>query len=212
MTVRIGPAGVPVPVARSATGMAHVDHAAGGRPPARVRPLPAGAGLSVEDEVARRETISALIGDELEALARSELAAGRRVPNREEETSARQLVLDALFGAGALERLLADPGVENITVNGADRVWFDYADGTRRRGPAVAGSDAELVELVRTAGRPRGCGGAALRPGQPRLNVQLPDGSRLFAVMAVTGRVSLSIRRHRFTRVTMHGAGAAGRV
>src|SRR5699024_8756297 len=35
------------------------------------------------------------------------------------------------------------------------------------------------------------------------VNVELPDGSRMFAVMAVTGRPSVSIRRHRFQEVTL---------
>ena len=37
----------------------------------------------------------------------------------------------------------------------------------------------------------------------PRLSLQLPDGSRLFAVMAVTGRPCIAIRRHRFMKVTL---------
>jgi pilus assembly protein CpaF len=35
------------------------------------------------------------------------------------------------------------------------------------------------------------------------LSLQLPDGSRLFAVMAVTGRPCIAIRRHRFMKVTL---------
>src|SRR4029434_6565696 len=37
--------------------------------------------------------------------------------------------------------------------------------------------------------------------GSPSLNLQLPDGSRLFAVMAVTSRPCVAIRRHRFPKV-----------
>ena len=37
--------------------------------------------------------------------------------------------------------------------------------------------------------------------GSPSLNLQLPDGSRLFAVMAVTSKPSVAIRRHRFPKV-----------
>jgi Flp pilus assembly CpaF family ATPase len=41
--------------------------------------------------------------------------------------------------------------------------------------------------------------------GSPAVSVQLPDGSRLFAVMALTagGRPSISIRRHRYLTVTL---------
>lgn len=135
---------------------------------------------------------------------RAELAAGRPSPPGEVEAAASQIALDALLGAGALERLLADPQVENIAVNGADRVWLRYADGSKRRGPAVAGSDEELVELVRVLGARSGLEERRFDRGCPSLNVQLPDGSRMFAAMAVTERVSLSIRKHRFTTVTLH--------
>ena len=161
------------------------------------------AGLVPEDESQRRESVSRLVAEALEHYARAELAAGRPSPGEEVEAAASQLVLDALVGAGALERLLADPAVENIAVNGADRVWLRYADGTKRRGPAVAGSDEELIELVRLLGARAGAEERRFDRGRPSLNVQLPDGSRLFAAMAVTQRVSLSIRKHRFTTVAL---------
>lgn len=161
------------------------------------------AGLPGEEEVQRRETVRRLAGEELESLARAELAAGRAVPGREVEEAATQAVVDALTGAGVLERLLADPGVENITVNGAERVWLRMADGTKRPGPAIAACDEELIELVRLLGARSGVEERRFDRGSPSLNVQLADGSRLFAVMAVTERVSLSIRKHRYTRVTL---------
>src|SRR3546814_18905721 len=48
--------------------------------------------------------------------------------------------------------------------------------------------------------------------GSPSLNVQLPDGSRLFAVMAVTGRPSVAIRRHRFPKVFLEDLVGLGTV
>ncbi|RKN11571.1 CpaF family protein [Streptomyces radicis] len=161
------------------------------------------AGLPPEDEAGRRETVARLVADELERFARTELAAGRPVLGEEDEASVSQLVLDRLLGAGVLERLLADPQVENILVNGADRVWLRCADGSKRRGPAVADSDEELVELVRLLGARSGVEERRFDRGCPSLNVRLPDGSRMFAAMAVTRRVSLSIRKHRFTTVTL---------
>jgi Flp pilus assembly CpaF family ATPase len=82
-------------------------------------------------------------------------------------------------------------------------VWLTYADGTKRRGPAVASCDEELIELVRLLGARSGVEERRFDRGSPSLNLQLPDGSRLFAVMAVTERVCLSIRKHRYTRVTL---------
>ena len=47
--------------------------------------------------------------------------------------------------------LIDDPDIENIDVNGCDRVWVTYADGTKERCQPVADSDEELIELVRSA-------------------------------------------------------------
>ncbi|WP_078900445.1 ATPase, T2SS/T4P/T4SS family [Streptomyces sp. SBT349] len=161
------------------------------------------AGLPPEDESGHRESAGRLVADELERFARAELAAGRPTPEEAAEAAVAERVLDRLLGAGVLERLLADPQVENILVNGADRVWLRCADGSKRRGPAVAGSDAELIELVRLLGARSGVEERRFDRGCPSLSVRLPDGSRMFAAMAVTQRVSLSIRKHRFATVTL---------
>ncbi|MBQ0985876.1 CpaF family protein [Streptomyces sp. F63] len=161
------------------------------------------AGLPAEDEAARRTTVGRLLAEELGAQRRLFLAQGGQILDPAVEQRIAQAVQDAFFGTGSLERLLADSSIENICVNGCDVVWVKDAQGAWRRESPVAGSDAELVETIR--------GLAAQAEGEerrfdravPRLNLQLPDGSRLFAVMAVTGRVSLTIRRHRFPAASM---------
>ncbi|MFD9208745.1 CpaF family protein [Streptomyces sioyaensis] len=161
------------------------------------------AGLPAEDETSRRATVGRLLAEELGAQRRLALAHGSQIVDAAVEERVAQAVTDALFGTGSLERLLANTTIENICVNGCDVVWVKDATGTWRRENPVAASDAELVELVRTLAA--GTGGEERRfdRGMPRLNLQLADGSRLFAVMAVTGRVSLTIRRHRFPAASM---------
>ncbi|MFB6534833.1 CpaF family protein [Streptomyces noursei] len=161
------------------------------------------AGLSAETEAARRSTVDRLLAEELGAQRRLALSYGSRVVDAVVEERVTQAVMDALFGTGRLERLLADTTLENICINGCDVVWVKDASGTWRRESAVAASDAELVELVRTLAASTGDEERRFDRGMPRLNLQLPDGSRLFAVMAVTGRVSLTIRRHRFPAASM---------
>jgi len=139
----------------------------------------------------------------LAAVARERLAAGRRPAPAEVEDQVAQAVLDGLFGLGGLQPLLDDPDIENININGADVVWVRYADGTRARLAPVAASDAELVELIRTVAARVGVEERRFDRGAPRLSIQLPDGSRLFAVMAVTGRPAVSVRRHRYRRVSL---------
>jgi pilus assembly protein CpaF len=109
----------------------------------------------------------------------------------------------ALLGLGGLQRLLDDPRVENIDVNGCDRGFVRYADGRTRQPAPVAACDAELAELIRTVAARAGAGERCFDRADPRLTVQLPDGSRLFAVMAVTRRPCISVRRHRHTRITL---------
>jgi Flp pilus assembly CpaF family ATPase len=98
---------------------------------------------------------------------------------------------------------LEDSSIENINANGADEVFVRYADGTRERVAPVASSDIELIDLVRTLAARVGLEERRFDLASPRLSLQLPDGSRLFAVMAVTGRPCVSIRRHRFMKVTL---------
>lgn len=157
------------------------------------------AGLAAADEQAFGRQ---LIAEALDAEARAALSAGRPVRPAGEEDALAQELFDSLFRLGRLQRLLDDPSIENINANGADCVWVRYADGRREQGEAIAGSDEELVELVRNVGARLGLGERRFDLGSPRLSLQLPDGSRLFAVMAVCARPSLSIRRHRYLKVT----------
>ncbi|MGH3260853.1 MAG: CpaF family protein, partial [Trebonia sp.] len=142
------------------------------------------------------------IADALDARARDTLAAGRPLPTPDEDDTLARAVFDALFRLGRLQHLLDDPSIENVNANGADQVWVRYADGRRARVSPIADSDAELVELLRMAAARLGVGERRFDLGCPRLNLQLPDGSRLFAVMAVAARPCLSIRRHRYLKVT----------
>lgn len=143
-----------------------------------------------------------LIAQVLDRAATDALAAGADVLSAGEEQAVAKAAFDAVFALAGLQPLLDDSSIENINVNGADRVFVRYADGRRERVGPVADSDAELVELVRTLAGRAGLGERRFDLGCPRLSLQLPDGSRLFAVMAVTGRPAVAIRRHRFAKLT----------
>ena len=72
------------------------------------------------------------------------------------------------------------------------------ADGERQQMLPVVDTDEELVELVRLVATRMGRSERRFDAGNPELNVQLPDGSRLFATMEVSARPSVIIRKHRF--------------
>ena len=158
-----------------------------------------GTSFSVEDE---RALGRALIADALDALAREAIASGRAVLASDDEDDLAREVFDALFGMDLLQRLLDDPLVENINANGCDRVFVRYADGRSEQVGPIARSDGELVDLLRTSAARVGNTERRFDTGTPRLSLQLPDGSRLFAVMAVSARPALSVRRHRYLKVT----------
>ena len=120
-----------------------------------------------------------------------------------EEQQVAQAVLDALFGLGRLQALVDDERIENIDVNGCDGVWATYADGSKRLMDPVADSDDELVDLLRSAAGRFGLTERRFDTARPELDLQLPGGARLSAVMAVTARPSVSIRRHRFTDLSL---------
>ena len=151
-----------------------------------------------------------LIAEALERRASDALRSGTSVLGAPEEDELSRAVFDALFRLSRLQRLLDDPEIENINANGADQVWVRYADGRRERVEPVASSDAELEEMLRTAAARVGIGERRFDRGSPRLALQLPDGSRLFALMAVAARPCLSIRRHRYLKVTSDDLVAMG--
>lgn len=128
------------------------------------------------------------------------LVAGRPVgswPPIDEEALVSEVIARVL-GLGGLETLLSDPDVSDIHIRGHDSVWVKLRDGRRERRPAVVESDEELVALIRRAGVRFSRTERRFDAGSPEMNMQLPDGSRLFAVMDVSTRPSLIIRRHRY--------------
>ncbi|HEY4464542.1 MAG TPA: ATPase, T2SS/T4P/T4SS family [Streptosporangiaceae bacterium] len=168
---------------------------------AEQRRLDAAAGIppmSGEDE---RQFARALISQVLEEFARGEITAGRAPFNAQEEEELAEAIHAALFGVGRLQPLLEDQHIENIDINGCDRVFIGYADGREVMGDPVAESDEELVELVQILAAYSGLSSRPFDTANPQLDLRLPDGSRLSAVMDVTLRPAISIRRSRMGKV-----------
>jgi Flp pilus assembly CpaF family ATPase len=156
--------------------------------------------MSAEDE---RQFARAVVGRVLEAHARGEIAAGRTPPSAADEQELADGIHAALFGVGRLQPLLDDPMVENVDINGCDHVFIGYADGREERGEPVAETDDELVELIQTLAAYSGLASRPFDSANPQLDLRLPDGSRLSALMGVCARPSVSIRRARLARVSL---------
>jgi Flp pilus assembly CpaF family ATPase len=156
------------------------------------------APMSGEDE---RQFARAVIAQILEDYARAEITVGRTPPDALAEEAYAAAVHAALFGVGRLQPLLDDPEVENIDINGCDQVFVGYSDGRELPSEPVAETDEELVELIQVLGAYSGLSSRPFDSANPQLDLRLPDGSRLSAVMDVTRRPALSIRRARMGKV-----------
>jgi Flp pilus assembly CpaF family ATPase len=168
---------------RLADARSERDHLGGGR-------------LDHEDE---RQLARQLISDELDALARERLRAGMDPLDATSEQVVADAVLAHALGLARLQPYLDDPDVQDIHVRGCDSTWLKLRDGTRCPGEPVAASDEELIELIRLVAARMGRSERRFDAAAPELNFQLPDGSRLFAVMDVSTRPSLIVRKHLFS-------------
>src|SRR4051812_41079686 len=158
------------------------------------------APMTAEDE---RQFARSLIVQVLEDHARLEISEGREPPSPEDEEAAAAGIHAALFGVGRLQPLLDDPEVENIDINGADRVFVGYADGREELHDPVAESDDELIELIQVLAANVGLTSRPFDSANPQLDLRLPDGSRLSAVMGVCSRPAVSVRRSRLGKVSL---------
>ena len=151
--------------------------------------------LSPEDA---RQLVASLAAGELDRLASDRLARGVDLLHADDELALFGAVMASVVGLGRIQPYLDSPDVSDIHIRGCDSVWLKLHDGSRVPGEPVADSDDELIELVRLVATRMGRSERRFDAANPELNLQLPDGSRLFATMEVSARPSVVIRRHRF--------------
>ena len=152
----------------------------------------------------RAELVRTLVREALDAYATASLRAGVDLLHPDVEGQVAKAVRDALIGLGGLQPLLDDDSIEDIAARGYDTVFVKRANATEWEQVApVADSDAELVELIRRVAARSGNEERRFDRSSPILSCELADGSRLHAVQAVSDRVLLSIRRHRFPVITL---------
>ena len=99
------------------------------------------------------------------------------------------------LAAGPLERLLRDPTVDEILVDGTEPIWVERA-GRLEKTPLRFETDGELREAIERLLTPAG---RRVDEAQPLCDARLPDGSRVNVVLpplAVDGP-ALTVRRFR---------------
>ena len=129
---------------------------------------------------------------------RSERASTNELILSTQEDSLVSEAVSHVLGLGRLDPLLEDDDVTDIHVRGSHPVWLKYRDGRREQAPPIVDSDAELIDLIRRAATRLTRTERRFDTGHPELNLQLPDGSRMFATMDVSTHPSMVIRRHKF--------------
>lgn len=165
--------------------------------------------LTVEDRNyapgARRELTRKLIRDEYDQWLLHEANRGRPAPAVTTEDRIFAAVLAELDGLGRLAPLMARDDVEDIHFEGCEPTMLRMASGQLVPGPAIASSDEELEQLLRSIGS-RSDDGQTSREfssANPILNVRLKGvselGARLQAAMDVLPRPAGVIRVHRFS-------------
>ena len=151
--------------------------------------------LDLDDE---RELARNVIVRHLDVIAAEHLAQGFDLLDESQEARLVEAVLAKVLGLGRIQPLLDDPEITDIHIRGSASTRVKLADGSRLPMPPVVDSDDELIELVRLVAARMGRTEQRFDAAAPEVNVQLQDGSRLFATMEVSARPSVVIRKHRF--------------
>ena len=159
------------------------------------------AGMS---EGERRSFVEKLAREAIDEAARSMVEGAVTTPTVEEEEQIVRRLVASQLGLGRLQMLLDEDDIENININGADRVWVKRADGIKEQVDPIADSDEELIELVQRAARAHHTGGERrIDSAKPIVDLHLAGGHRLSAMIEVSDRPCVSIRRHRLVDPTL---------
>lgn len=159
--------------------------------------------LSVQEQQAR---MRAYVAEAVAEWVQRRADAGQAPLPAEQERRLIRAVVAALSGLGALEELLDRDDVENIHVHGCDRVLLELADGSVEQWPhPIADTDGELVDMLAAMFARHGQTSREFNAGKPLGNLRIgaggPLGARVAAVMEISDRPRVAIRRHRLVDV-----------
>jgi len=132
------------------------------------------------------------------ALLRERVRLAARVPIEESELDA---MCAELFGFGPLQRLLDDPEVTDVLVNGPRDIFCERSGRLERADVTFRGAE-DVAEL---AHRIAGSVGRELTLERPFVDARMRDGSRANAVIAPIGGPSISIRKFNRLSIPLRG-------
>ena len=152
---------------------------------------------------AQRAHAGEVIAGWFASAAERRLVTGEAMLSEVQEQQLAETALNYAFGAGPWERYINDPNLSDIHINGHDTVWLVDRAGRKHRGEPVAASDEELIQQIRWAGASLGRTSRRFDTSSPVLNMRLPNGSRLHAIMDVSMVPMVTIRMHDPTLSTL---------
>jgi pilus assembly protein CpaF len=137
----------------------------------------------------------ALLVDLVEAENRRRVLAREAALDPEDRNELAQQLFNLFFRFGPLQTHLDDPDVEEVIVNAYDSGFVVRAGGFKDSIDPGLTSDEEVRSLLsRVVART----GRRIDEASPAVDVRLPDGARLHAVIPpLSRRTCLTIRRHR---------------
>lgn len=119
--------------------------------------------------------------------------------------------LDALLGAGPIERYLRRPDVENIYVFGPHHAMLGLTGGRQEHiSEPLFANESEMIRYVSHLATTHGQTGRRFDHSAPLLDLRLRTGERMFAAMAVCGTPYLTVRCHRHRLIRMEDLIANG--
>ena len=126
--------------------------------------------FDVEDSGAVRTRVESEIGDQL---------AQEAGLSRDDRSGSASEIADDIFGYGPLERLLSDPTISEIMVNGPRDIWIER--GGRLSQTTLTFTDASHLRRIIT--KMVGQIGRRIDESSPLVDARLPDGSRVNAII-----------------------------
>lgn len=157
-----------------------------------------GAGAALDD-AEEQELAGRLLDEVLASDAARLLASGSPPVPAAERDEVREAVLAAMYAMGRFQVFIDAAELDNVIVHGAESATLEWADGRIEIVASPFESDDELVAEVQGLAARRGRTERRFDWANPRLDMRLPDGSRLTGVMSVAHRPTVVIRRHRFS-------------
>jgi pilus assembly protein CpaF len=128
----------------------------------------------------------------------------------DDRTAAAQELFNKFFRLGPLQPFLEDESIEEVIVNAPDRGFVVRAGGAKEEFQPGFGTDEDvrslLARIIARAGR-------RIDDASPAVDVRLPDGARLHALLPpIVRKTCLTIRRHRMVAESLDDLVSLGTV